>query len=104
MSDKYQVGQEFEDDGKGNITVINHFNDDALQREIYENSKHDHSIGMLKGGWGRQCAMIPTFLFFYEPLLREYHKNLACNPVYAKKCLRTWLQIYPEYNANRGRI
>lgn len=100
---KFQVSQEFEEDHKGNITLINKFNDDELVKENYENSKVS-GIGMIEGGWARQCAKIPTFLFFYEPLLKEYHKNIACNPVYAKKCLRTWLQIYPEYNANRGRI
>lgn len=100
---RFQTGQSFEEDDKGNLTLINKFNDDILVKENYENSK-DRGIGMVEGGWARQCAKIPTFLFFYEPLLKEYHKNIACNPVYAKKCLRTWLQIYPEYNANRGRI
>lgn len=100
---KFQTGQYFEDDGRGNLNVINTFNDDAILKENYENKKSD-GIGMVEGGWARQCAKIPTFLFFYEPLLQEYHKNIACNPEYAKRCLRTWLTMYPEYYANRGRI
>ena len=100
---KFQTGQHFDDDGKGNIRVINSFNDDDIQRENYE-SKKTGDIGMVDGGWARLCAKIPTFLFFYEPLLKEYHKNIAVNPEYAKRCLRTWLTLYPEYYANRGRI
>lgn len=105
MSDTFLQEQHFDiDEKKGIYAVVNRFNDDDLQKENYENKMNDTSKGMSKSGNMRKAAAIPSFLYYNEPLLKEYHKNIGVDPSYAKRCLKLWLSLYPEYYANAGRI
>ncbi|MDR1701884.1 MAG: hypothetical protein LBR56_03825 [Sporomusaceae bacterium] len=90
-------------DQRGNVEVLNIFNDDSVVRDNYEEKKTGAS-GMTEKKTMRHVAQIPSFLFHHEPLLKEYHKNISEYPAYARKCLRTWLLLNPEYKCNDGNI
>ena len=101
---EFMKDQSLEVDSRGNVELINHLNDDAVVKENYEERKENTNNGMTDGKTMRHVAQIPSFLFYYEPLLKEYHATLNNNPEYARKCLRTWLTLHPEYKVNTGRI
>jgi hypothetical protein len=90
-------------DQRGRVEVLNVFNDDSVIRDNYEEKKAGVS-GMTEKKTMRHVAQIPSFLFHHEPLLKEYHRNISEDPVYARKCLRTWLLLNPEYKCNDGNI
>jgi len=92
------------DEKTGNVELINHMNDDELLKEVKQERNSNTNNGMTEKKTMRHVAQIPSFLFYHEPLLMEYHKTISENPEYAKKCLRTWLSLHSEYKCNYGNI
>lgn len=80
------------------------YNDDHILKDIQEERNSNTNRGFTKEKTMRHVCQIPTFLFYNEPLLKEYHKNLGTDPVYAKRCLRSWLLFNPQYRCNSGGI
>lgn len=96
--------QHLDIDQKGQIELINKLNDDDIVKDNYTERMDFNDNGMSKEKTIRKVAEIPSFLFYNEPLLKEYHNAIGQNPEYAKRCLRTWLTLHPEYKCNNGSI
>lgn len=92
------------DEKTGKVELINHMNDDELLKEVKQERETNTNNGMSEKKTMRHVAQIPSFLFHHEPLLKEYHANVCENPEYARKCLRMWLRMHPEYKCNDGNI
>lgn len=100
----YLKEQYLDVDSKENVELVNVLNDDHILKDNQVERNESCNNGMSKERTMRKVADIPTFLFNHEPLLVEYNKSICEHPEYAKRCLRTWLCLHPEYKSNNGSI
>jgi hypothetical protein len=92
-------------DEKGNVTLINKLSLDAVLRHANQERKETyHTKGFTEKRTMRKVCDIPAFMLQQEPLLRDFSRNIHADPNYAKKCLRLWLQMNPQFKTNEGSI
>jgi hypothetical protein len=84
--------------------------DDAVEaRAAHERRREHYEAGNPKG-WSKgrtmlHMAQIPEDVYHFDPLCREYQRlRAANNPEEAKRVMRVFLQMNPQYRASEARI
>ena len=100
MNEEFLQHQELEIRDNGIITLTNTFNTDALDKQMAEERKEKQTGKNL-----RKVCSIPEFEFQIDPLLKKYQMYCETGEaVLAKKALRDFLILNPQYRASENRF
>jgi hypothetical protein len=99
------TNQELEVNKKtGEVHLSNTYTNDPVLKENKE-MRNEVGKGVTKDGTMRMVAQIPEFEFRMNPMLREYLNLLhAGNKEEAKRTLRVFLALHPEYRSSEGKF
>lgn len=94
---------------RGRVFLRNVTDDEAAAKAAYERRRDLTMAGNVKGlsagGTLQHVAMIPEDVYHFDPLCREYQRlRAADNPVEARRVLRLFLRMNPQYRASEARL
>jgi hypothetical protein len=102
------VSQELKVD-RDKVYLRNVTDDAAAARAAYERRRDlalaGNARGFSAGGTLQHVAMIPEEVYHFDPLCREYQRlRAAGNPEEARRVLRLFLGLNPQYRASEAKL
>jgi hypothetical protein len=103
------IHQELKLDKNGKVLLRNVTEDDPAARDAAELRRQYAQEGNPKG-WSEgkswlHSARIPADIFMLDPLCKEYQRlQAAGNPEEARRVLRLFLSMNPQYRASEARL
>lgn len=77
----------------------------AAQERRCELALAGNARGLSEEGTLQHVAMIPEEVYYFDPLCREYQRlRTAGNPEEARRVLRLFLGLNPQYRASEARL
>jgi len=95
--------------GKGKVRLRN-VTDDAREAAAAHELRRLHRENDNVNGWSRERALqhvaaIPEDIYHFDPLCREYQRlRAAGNPEEARRVLRLFLNLNPQYRASEAKL
>lgn len=95
--------------GPAGKVVLRNVTDDAFDREAHDRRREHYAADNPKG-WTQSRTMlhlaaIPPDVYQFDPLCREYQRlRAAGNGEEARRVLRVFLQMNPQFRASEARL
>jgi hypothetical protein len=94
----------------GGIVTLRNVTEDnptakAMQERRRQHYEADNPKGWTQGRTMQHLAGIPEDIYHFDPLCREYQRlRAAGNPEEARRTLRLFLSMNPQYRASEARL